>query len=239
MGCEKQVPFYSTTLLAQMQTLTQLTHPPPFHPHQLRHAQQGCPHCLDHLVRQNEPLVHWVLHRFYTGIIPYDEGLQAGRIGLWKALLRFDLDRGTAFSTYAVVAIRRTIQLEDKRFRRFWRPRPYLPPPTPPDPLDEVQRTILVSAVPAWIDQLSPRLVYVLRAYYGLDGAPSRLQRTIARSLGLTRQRVQQLLQEARLLLALPIYSWEMRRLLDRTSAADVRAALHAYHRFCRKRRSP
>jgi len=42
----------------------QLDHPPPFHPDQLQHAQQGCGDCLDHLVRRNEPLVHWVLYRW-------------------------------------------------------------------------------------------------------------------------------------------------------------------------------
>jgi len=61
-------------------TFTQLTHPPPFHPDQLQHAQSGCPDCLDHLVQENERLVHWVLHNFRSVSLPYDEALQAGRV---------------------------------------------------------------------------------------------------------------------------------------------------------------
>lgn len=219
--------------------LSQLHHPPPFHPEQLHHAQQDCPDCLDHLVRQNEPLVHWVLHHFPGGVLSYDEALQAGRIGLWKALLRFDPCRDSAFSTYAVVAIRRCIQLEARRFRRFWQSPPPLSMTPPPDPLDEAYRSFLAPAVQRWVAHLAPRQAGVLRAYYGLDGAPPHFQRTIAQALGVTRQRVQQLLQEARLLLALPLYSWEVRLLLERTSRHDVRAAQQAWQRFCRQRRSP
>lgn len=217
--------------------LTQLRHPPPFHPDQLHHAQQGCPDCLDHLVRQNEPLVHWVLRHFSPGDLPYDEALQSGRIGLWQALRSFDPRRDTAFSTYAVVAIRRHVQREARRCRRFG-PAPTPRPTPPPDPLDELQRRLLVPVVRRWVAHLTPRRAAVLRAYYGLDGAPPQLQRTIAQALGVTRQRVQQLLQEARLLLALPLYSWEVRLLTERTARQDVRAAQQAWYRFCRQRRS-
>jgi RNA polymerase sporulation-specific sigma factor len=219
--------------------LSQLCHPPPFHPDQLRHAQAGCPDCLDHLVRTNEPLVHWVLRRLPGAGLPYDEALQAGRLALWKALLRFDPQRGFAFSSYAVVAIRRHVQLEARRFRRFWQAPPPLPAPPLPDPLEEVYRDLLVQAVPRWVAHLTPRRAYVLRAYYGLDSDPPQFQHAIAATLGVSRQRVQQLLQEARLLLALPVYSWDIRRLLERTTRQDVRTALQAWYRFCRQRRSP
>jgi len=219
-------------------TFAQLDHPPPFHPSQLAHAQQGCADCLDHLVRKNEALIPWVLQRLARGPLPYEEARQAGRIGLWKALLGFDLARGFAFSTYAVVAIRRHIQLEVQRSQRFWRGPPYLPPTPQPDLVEQAHRSMLVAAVPRWVAQLSPRRANVVRSYYGLGGARPQLQRAIAQSLGVTPQRVQQLLQEARLLLALPLYSWELRRLLGRTSKQEVQIALRAYYRFCRKRRS-
>lgn len=229
MNCPQYIPICA---------LAQLSHPPPFHPDQLEHAQAGCSNCLDHLLDKNDGLVHWVIRHSRSDPLSYEEALQAGRIGLWKALLRFDPDRGFAFSTYAVVAIRRHIQLEVQRFRRFWRPLPHIPPTPRPDLLDEAQRSVLVQAVQRWVAQLSPRRVYVVWAYYGLAGARPQIQRTIAQSLGVTRQRVQQLLAEARLLLALPIYSWEIRLLLERTSKREVRAAWQTYDRFCRKRRS-
>jgi RNA polymerase sigma factor (sigma-70 family) len=215
--------------------LTQLSHPPPFHPDQLQHAQAGCPACLDHLVRQNEPLVHWVLYRWGSHALSYDEALQAGRIGLWQALRHFDPARGTAFSSYAVVAIGRHIQCESQRHRRFWRPLPYLSPPPPPDPLEQAHRCLLIQAVPSWVAQLPPRLGHIVRRYYGLDGSPPQILSTIAQTLGITLQRVHQLLQKAHHLLALPIHSWPIRLLLGRTSTQDLRATLRAWYAFRRR----
>ncbi len=218
--------------------LTQLPHPPPFHLDQLRHAQQGCPDCLDHLIQQNEPLVHWVMRRFPTASLSYDEALQSGRIGLWQALRHFDPARGTAFSSYAVPAILRHIRLEAKRAQRVCRLPPDLSPAELPDPHAEAERTLLHQAVRRCVGQLPPGLAYVIRARYGLDGTPPQEQKAIALPLGVTRQRVQQLLREALLLLALPFYSWEVRLLLQRTSAREVRAALRAWNHF-RSRRRP
>jgi len=218
--------------------IAQLDHPPPFHPDQLAHAQQGCADCLDHLVSQNEALISWVLQRLARGLLSYEEARQAGRIGLWKALLGFDPTRGFAFSTYAVVAIRRHIQLEVRRSQRFWRALPTLHPLLPAEPWEAMHRRMLVAAVPPWVAQLPPRRAAVVRAYYGLGGAPPQLLRTIAQALKVSTQRVHQLLAEARLLLALPSYSWEIRQQIGCTSRAQVHAALRAYQHFCRKRRS-
>lgn len=217
--------------------LTQLRHPPPFHPDQLRHAQQGCPNCLDHLMAQNDALVHWVIRRFPSGPLSYDEALQAGRIGLWQALRHFNPARGTAFSSYAVPAILRHIRLEARRSQRFWRPWPDRPWAEPPDPVAEAERNGLRQAVQRWVEQLPRRQAVVLRARYGLDGAPPQDQKAIAAPLGVTRQRVQQLLQEAHLRLALPIYSWEVRCWLQRTAAPELRTARRAWYHFCARRR--
>jgi RNA polymerase sigma factor (sigma-70 family) len=217
--------------------LAQLDHPPPFHPDQLAHAQQGCADCLDHLVRKNEALIAWFLQRVARGPLTYEEARQAGRIGLWKALRGFDPTRGFTFSTYAVVAIRRHIQREAQRQKRFGRSLPEVPLASPVDLLEQAHKSILSQAVQRWVRQLSPRLADILRAYYGLGNAPPQTQRMIARELGVTHQRVQQLLAEARLLLALPVYSWPIRLLVERTSASDVREALRAYYRFHRQRR--
>ena len=70
-------------------------------------AQGGCRECQDRLVRQHEGLVHYVLRQHVRGRVGYVELLQAGRIGLWQAVLHFDVERGVAFSSYAVVAIQR------------------------------------------------------------------------------------------------------------------------------------
>jgi RNA polymerase sigma factor (sigma-70 family) len=217
--------------------LTQLRHPPPFHPDQLRHAQQGCPDCLDHLMAQNDALVHWVIRRYGSAPLDYDEALQTGRIGLWQALLHFNPAHGTAFSSYAVPAILRHIRREAHCARRFWQPRPDRSWAEPPDPVQEAERNGLRQAVHRWVGQLPHRQILVLRARYGLDGARPQDQKAIAAPLGVTRQRVTQLLQEAHLRLALPLYSWEVRRWLQRTAAPELRAALRAWYHFRARRR--
>ena len=65
---------------------------------------------VDQALRDNEGLIHAVIRREGNGPLSYEEALQAGRIGLWRALLGYDPERGTAFSTYAWVAIRRHIR---------------------------------------------------------------------------------------------------------------------------------
>jgi RNA polymerase sigma factor (sigma-70 family) len=144
--------------------LTQLRHPPPFHPDQLRHAQQGCPDCLDHLMAQNDALVHWVIRRFGTGPLAYDEALQSRRIGLWQALLHLHPARGTAFASYAVPAIARRIRREAQRVQRFWRPVPARAATEPPDPVQRAERQELRQAVRRWVGQLPPRQGRLLRA---------------------------------------------------------------------------
>ena len=85
-------------------------------------AQMGCRVCQDRLVRQHERLVHYVLRRQVTDDVEYADLLQVGRIGLWRAVLHFDAERGVTFSTYAVMAIQR--HLGAPSARRGEGPRP-------------------------------------------------------------------------------------------------------------------
>jgi DNA-directed RNA polymerase sigma subunit (sigma70/sigma32) len=66
-----------------------------------RQAQTGGRESLNALMETHDGLVHAVVRRQVLGDLPYAEALQAGRIGLWRAILRFDPGRGYAFSTYA------------------------------------------------------------------------------------------------------------------------------------------
>jgi RNA polymerase sigma factor (sigma-70 family) len=186
---------------------------------------------------QNDALVHWVIRRYGSAPLDYDEALQSGRIGLWQALLHFNPARGTAFSSYAVPAILRHIRREAQSAQRFGRPWPECPWVAPPDPVAEAERNELRQAVQRWVGQLPHRQLLALRARYGLDGAVPQDQKSIAAPLGVTRQRVTQLLQEAHLRLALPIYSWEVRRWLQRTAAPELRAARQAWYHFRARRR--
>lgn len=221
--------------------LAQLGPAPPGPADQLRHAQQGCPDCLNDLMAQHDGLVHWVLRRYGSAALPYDEALQAGRLGLWQALLHFDPTRGTTLATYAVPAIRRQVQRASQQEHRFWRALPVLPPASAPDPVDALVAALdharLRPALAAALTQLPPRLAALLRARYGWAGQPPQTQLALAQARGVTRQRVQQLLVEAHLRLALPGVSWAVRRIVGRTAPADIQAALRAWQRWQRHQR--
>ena len=72
-------------------------------------AQMGCLVSLNELMRRHDGLVQAVTRQQVLGDLPFAEALQAGRIGLWRAILGFDPHRGLAFSTYAWPAIMRQI----------------------------------------------------------------------------------------------------------------------------------
>jgi len=214
----------------------QSPHPSPDPSAQFQHAQAGCPDCLDHLMAQHARLVPWTIWRYGRDILPYDEAQQAGRIGLWQALLHFDPTRGVTFSSYAVVAIGRHIYREGQRYRRFWRPLPVLLPDLPPDPLEAATDHLVHQAVPRWVQTLPSRLRFVVQATYGLAGYRPQTCLALAARLGCSKQRAHQLRYEALHWLALPQPSWEVRLLLERTGAPELRAAQRAWARSRRYR---
>ena len=63
------------------------------------------PHLLDQIVQVNDGLLHHVLKRFTGSGESYDDMYQVARLGLVKAVQRFDPRRGTTFSTYAVAIV--------------------------------------------------------------------------------------------------------------------------------------
>ena len=68
-------------------------------------AQAGCRDSLERLMAAHEALVHHIVRQQALGCLSYGEAVQAGRIGLWRAILGFDPQHGLAFSTYAWPAI--------------------------------------------------------------------------------------------------------------------------------------
>lgn len=56
----------------------------------------------DELIERALPLAHQVARRYHRSGEPFDDLLQVARLGLCKAVERFDPARGVAFSTYAV-----------------------------------------------------------------------------------------------------------------------------------------
>jgi RNA polymerase sigma factor (sigma-70 family) len=82
-------------------------------------AQAGCRDSLNRLMHSHEHLVHAVVRRQVLGNLPFAEALQAGRIGLWRAILGFKPQRGLAFSTYAWKVIMHHVWREVKLAGRY------------------------------------------------------------------------------------------------------------------------
>lgn len=187
---------------------------------------------------EHERLVHWVVRRQWLGTLSYATALQVGRIALWRALQRYDPQRGYTFSTYAVPAIERAL------WRAVAQAQPHPqevltphPPQAAPD-LDEIiERSWIAQALAELLTHLPARLQTVIVARYGLNGHRPHTFATIGCMLGVTRQRAQQLHVEALLWLAHPAYASALRCLLDRNTVADYQLYLRHLRAWLRTRR--
>ena len=129
-------------------------------------------------LRCHDGLVHAVIRREGSGVLTYEEALQAGRIGLWRAILGYDPGRGTAFSSYAWVAIRRHIRRAAAQATDVAAWGLLCAPRQGPDVDAHVEQVLVHSALRTLLSRLGDRLRWVIVARYGLDGSRSRsLQR--------------------------------------------------------------
>ena len=188
---------------------------------------------------QHDGLVHAYIQRQGGGDIPYEEALQAGRIGLWRAIRGYDPTRGTAFSTYAWVAIWRQVYRRGQELSRD--ADVYLPemPATEvmPDLAEELDQELATRALHELVGQLPKRLRRVIVGRYGLGKHPPCTLQELGKELGLSGERVRQLQQEALAWLRHPAHSWHLRQLLGKNRAADYRRALAQNAALRRSRR--
>ena len=191
-------------------------------------------------MKQHDGLVHAFIRRQGGGDIPYEEALQAGRIGLWRAIQGYDPTRGTAFSTYAWIAIYRQIHHRAKELGQdtdVWSqdmPASW----SLPDPAGELERKLIQDVLLDLVSQLPKRLRRVIVGRYGLEDDPPCMLKELGKELGLTGERVRQLQQEALAWLRHPAHSWRLRQLVDKNTAADYRRAL-AQNAALRRSRRP
>lgn len=201
-------------------------------------AQAGCRECLNRLVEHHEGLIHLVLRQQYVGHTAYDDLLQEGRIALWHAILRFDIGRGVAFSSFACVAIRRQVWRAVVLAERCWA---WLEPPESWDPASQVEAgwfwAALRQAVAGAVAQLPERLRQVVTEYYGLDGAEPHIFDWVGRAHGISGERARQLRNDALVLLRLPALSGWLRALCERDDRRAYQRTLALSRTWQRQRR--
>lgn len=204
-----------------------------------RQAQARCPASLNHLMAMHDGLVHAVIRRQVLGTLPFAEALQAGRIGLWRAILGYDPQRGLAFSTYAWPCIARAVWAAVKGAER---PGPavlcaLVIPWDPVDPVTAWDDRAVRSALHDLVARLPDHLRAVVVAHYGLGDAPPASFRHIGAAVGLSKQRIHQLHGEALIWLRQPGHSQHLRSLLDRHTLADYERADAQAQAWLRQRR--
>jgi RNA polymerase sporulation-specific sigma factor len=207
-------------------------------------AQTGGRESLNALMERHDGLVHAVVRRQVLGNLPYAEALQAGRIGLWRAILRFEPSRGNAFSTYAWPSIVHHIWDAVKAHGRA----ECAEQVAPDVEVSSWQR--LACADPATISgarsirdalhvlymRLPERLRYIVVARYGLDGHRTCFYREIGARLAVSGERVRQLHTEALVWLRHPAHSYLLRTLLERHGVKDYLWAEQEAQRWLRRR---
>lgn len=195
-------------------------------------AQAGDALSLAQLMHQHDGLVHHVVRQQWRGPLSYARLLHEGRIGLWRAILGFDPQRGFAFSTYASIAIARHIWRAVARATKEQQEDPqlgWLPPPL--DPLNSLLEQEIEAVLHAMVEQLSPTQRWVVRAYYGLDGQGEHTLAQLGSQLGCTRQAAHYHLRKALLHLRHPAFSATLRALLGRNRRQDYLRALRPIRR--------
>jgi RNA polymerase sigma factor (sigma-70 family) len=192
-------------------------------------------------MEQHDGLVLAVVRRQGLGDLPYAEALQAGRIGLWRAVMRFDPSRGYAFSTYAwhsiVHHVWRAVKVHTRASSKesveaysTWQRMASI------DPATLAVAWSVHDTLHELVTRLSERLRRIIVARYGLDGQDGRLYREIGKDLGVSGERARQLHTAALVWLRHPAHSQHLRSLLAYHSLADYEWAEAEALRWLRRR---
>ena len=202
-------------------------------------AQTGCRDSLNALMARHDGLVQAVVRRQVLGDLPFAGALQAGRIGLWRAIQGYDPKHGTAFSTYAWPCIVRHIWRAVKAHTRLHAPlvtHDGLSPLAGSDPALVWEAAAVEQALHHLVQRLPGRLRYVVGARYGLNSTPPATYRQIGIALGLSGERARQLHTEALVWLRHPAHSYALHSLLERHTVADYQTADVLAQRWLRRR---
>lgn len=199
-------------------------------------AQAGCEDCLKALLLENKNLIWAVIRAQRFGLAEYAELRQEGRIGFWLAVKNYDAKRGVHFSTFAWQIIRRRIWVAVAQASKT---EGWLQTETPQDQAGMVIANWQTAQIRAALEEglacLSEQQRRVIILHYGWDGCEPQSFTKISKSLGLTRQRMHQICQEALVLLRAPALSIRLRSICERSSRGNYRMALYQNQRWQRK----
>jgi RNA polymerase sporulation-specific sigma factor len=194
-------------------------------------AQAGSRESVNLLLMRHERLVHYVIRDQQLWGLPYEEAAQAGRKGLWRAILRYDAQRGTPFASYAyraimhyvwaavqanLAAMRREVSIGELRLYAYREGR---------DPAEVSRWEEVRQSLGALVERLSTRLRFVIVARYGLDGQEEQTLQALGAQLGCTGEWVRRLQCEALVWLRQPAHSQELRELLSCHTQAQYELA--------------
>ncbi len=205
-------------------------------------AQGGCKDSLELLMARHEGLVCYAVNRQNLGDLPEEEAVQAGRIGLWRAIAGFDPQRGNQFSTYAYPAIVHQIWAAVKDhcqanqrahalrewgvFFRHWES----------GPQQRVAEQEVRTCLQKMVGRLPCRLRWVIEVRYELGGQSWQTLTEMGQVVGLSGERVRQLQEEALVWLRHPAQSQELRTLLRRHSQQEYAWAEEVAQAWLRRR---
>lgn len=203
-------------------------------------AQSGCRSCQERLLCAHDGLVHAVIRRSWVGTTAYDDLLQEGRLGLWRAIAGYDVRRGTTFSTYAwpIIerAVWRAVRAEERQHGA-----PPLVWPALPDPeraaMERWQQAAIEEALHAALSHLEPRARQVIMAAYGIGEAPPCTLAAIGRRYGVSREAVRQWRNDALVLLRLPAVCGQLAQLCDQHDRQGQRRRRQLSQAWLRRRR--
>jgi len=208
----------------------------------IQQAQAGSQESLNLLLLRHERLVHRVVRRQWIYTLPYAVAVQEGRRGLWHAILGFDPERGSRFSTYAYQAIMKYVWAGVKgEIRRIRREIPtevlglYFYENSP-DPARLRDWEDVRQCLSALVKRLPKQQAQIIQMHYGLDGYFPHSQPEIANLFGVTKQRISQLEIAALVWLRQPAHSQELRSLLARHDLAQYELADRLAQDWLRRR---
>lgn len=194
---------------------------------------------MEELLKGNEGLVHACIQYAEIGGIPYRDAVQEGLIGLWQAIKGYDSSRGVAFSTYAWRQIWGRVWNHALAFSQKGEALEEEPFEGDYAGMAEAawQQEQIGAAMREMLEMLPERLRGILEKHYGLNDHPPMTMKAIGQQMGLTRERIRQLRNEALVLLRIPALSIRLRGLSGRDSRLDYRQARQLNDAWLRRQR--